>query len=125
MKLWSRGLGRTELKMDCRYYTVKPDPDSDSIFIYGKITDPVNWEFRITIGPDDIPGMIKLFLCVSTIKLVLMNIYRYFIYLWNRKKYTAVMGPDLVQNVNSAYKQMMGAQSRTRRLSRCHSNLPR
>ena len=112
MKLWSRGLGKTELKMDCRYYMVKRDPSGDNAYIIGKITDPVNWEFRVTLEPDDIPGLIKMFMHYGIIKLTFKNMYKYIIYLFNRRKYAEAMGCDIEERVDSAYRQMMNERQR-------------
>jgi hypothetical protein len=107
MKLWSRGLGRTEVLMDFRYYKTIKDVESDNVFIIGSMQDPVNWEFRITFSPDDVPGLIKTFFNFSMIKLLIKNLPRYFIYLWNRKKYTDGDAIDLEKKVNDAYEQVM------------------
>ena len=112
MKLWSRGLGKTEIKMDCRYYKVKKDPDSDSAYIVGKITDPVNWEFRVTLEPDDIPGLIKMFMNYCVIKLTFKNMYKYIVYLFTRRKYMEATGHDIEERVNNAYMQMMNERQR-------------
>lgn len=93
MKLWSRGLGKTELNMDFRYYKVKKDLYSDNVFIIGKITDPVDWEFKITLGPEDIPGMTKIFFNFGVIKLLIKNFVtnhrvnffsHYYIFYWRQ-----------------------------------------
>jgi hypothetical protein len=107
MKLWSRGLGTTELRMDFRYYKITKDPDSDNVLVSGAITDPVNWEFRITMEPEDIPGFMKVFFNVSLIKLAAKNAYRYVVYLFNRKKYLDSGNGDIEEKVNMAYEQMM------------------
>ena len=112
MKLWSRGLGKTELKMDFRYYQVKSDVAGDNVYIIGKITDPVNWEFRITLEPDDIPGLIKMFMNYCVVKLALKNMYKYIIYLFNRRKYSEAAGYDIEKQVNKAYSQMMNERQR-------------
>jgi hypothetical protein len=117
MKLWSRGLGKTELKMDFRYYQVRNDPSSENVFIIGKITDPVTWEFRITIGPEDIPGLIKMFMNYGVIKLALKNLYKYITYLFNRRKYEEAAGHDIEKQVNDAYSQMMNERKRPTHLS--------
>ena len=117
MKLWSRGLGRTELKMDCRYYVVKADPLSEDIHIIGKITDPVNWEFKVTLDPEDIPGLTKIFFNFCVIKLVVKNLYKYVIYLFSRHKYTEAAGPDLETKVDEAYVQMMYGRQGRRKLA--------
>jgi len=107
MRLWSRGLGRTELKMDCRYYKVKYDPLKEDVYIIGTITDPVNWEFRVTLQPDDIPGMMKLFFHTCVIKMVFKNFYKYFIYFLNRRKFAEAAGYNIEEKVDEAYRQMM------------------
>ena len=107
MRLWSRGLGRTELTMDCRYYKVKKDPLTENVYIIGTITDPVNWEFRVTLQPEDIPGMMKLFFHTCVIKLLFKNFYKYFIYWMNRHKFAEAAGFNLEEKVDAAYRQMM------------------
>jgi hypothetical protein len=93
--------------MDCRYYKVKNEPMTDNVYIIGTITDPVNWEFRVTLQPDDIPGMMKLFFNVCVMKLVIKNFYKYFIYLLNRRKYAEAAGYNIEEKVDAAYRQMM------------------
>ena len=112
MKLWSRGLGKTELIMDFRYYQMKNYPATENVYIIGKITDPVNWEFRITLEPDDIPGLIKMFMNFGVIRLALKNMYKYIIYLFNRRKYAEVAGYDIEKQVDKAYSQMMSERQR-------------
>lgn len=107
MKMWSRGLGRTELIMDCRYYKVKNNPGGDEVYIIGKITDPVKWEFRVTVEPEDIPGLMKIFFNTSVVKLTLKNMYKYLIYFLNRRKYAEAAGYDIEEKVSAAYKSMM------------------
>jgi len=58
MKLWSRGLGKQELKMDFMKYDVRRD--GQEVIISGRITDPVNWEFWIRFDEDDVPGLIRV-----------------------------------------------------------------
>jgi hypothetical protein len=58
MKLWSRGLGKQELKMDFMNYDVRRD--GQEVVISGRITDPVNWEFWIRFDEDDVPGLIRV-----------------------------------------------------------------
>ena len=118
MKLWSRGLGRTELNMDFRYYMAKGDPETEDVLIIGNITDPVQWEFKITLGPEDIPGMTKIFFNFCVIKLVIKNLYKYVIYLFNRRKYVEAAGANLEEKVEAAYVQMMRGREVVRRVPR-------
>ena len=125
MKMWSRGLGRTELKMDCRYYKVKSDPSGETVFIIGKITDPVNWEFKVTLEPEDIPGLMKMFFNTCVIKLTVKNMYKYILYFLNRRKYEETAGYDIEERVSAAYASMMNngrADGSRRRLKRASVN---
>lgn len=107
MKLWSRGLGRTEILMDFRYYKTVKDPENENVYILGSMQDPVNWEFKITFSPEDVPGLIKTFFTFSMIKLMVKHFYRYFIYLWNRKNFDGDEASDLEKKVGEAYEQVM------------------
>ncbi len=109
MKLWSRGLGRTEIDMDFRYYKVTKDKETGNICIIGNMHDPVNWEFRIMMEPDDLPGLVKVLLNGSVILYVIKNFFRCFIYLFNRKKYKEE--GDLEQKVMNAYKKLTAART--------------
>jgi hypothetical protein len=114
MKLWSRGLGKTELKMDFKYYKVVSEKTSEDVYIIGKITDPVDWEFKITMGPDDIAGLTKIFFNWCVIKLVFKHLYKYLLYLIRRKHYENEIEHDIEIKVNQAYSSMMkGRQRRT------------
>jgi len=117
MKLWSRGLGKTELLVDCRYYEAKKDPDNENnVVIFGNITDPVNWELKITLEPEDIPGFMKIALHLCTINLVFKNIYRYVVYLFRRDQYRDPQYDNLETKVTTAYNQMMKGRRGTTRI---------
>jgi len=112
MKLWSRGLGKTELNMDFIYYKVLKDKTSDDVYVIGKITDPVNWEFKITIGPNDIAGLTKIFFNWCVIKLVFKHLYKYLLYLVKRRKFEDEIEPDIEVKVYEAYNSMMKGRQR-------------
>ncbi len=112
MKVWSKGLGKTELLADCRYYEVRKDPDSDNVFVIGNLTDPVNWEFKAILEPEDIPGFMKLAFNTCMLKLVLKNVHRYIVYLFNRGEYRDKNNENLEEKVNTAYDRMMRGRRR-------------
>ena len=68
MKLWSRGLGRQELKMDFMKYDI--NREGQEVVISGRVTDPVNWEFWIRFDEDDVPGLIRVAKNPSVVRLV-------------------------------------------------------
>lgn len=117
MKLWSRGLGKTEVSMDFRYYKVVKDPETGKVCIVGAMRDPVTWEFRVLMEPEDIPGFIKMFFNWSLIWLLLKNAFRYVAYLFNRKKYIENEGTPIEEKVFAAYDSMVRRKpvARTRR----------
>lgn len=118
MKLWSRGLGSTEISMDFRTYKVTKDKKTGDVIIIGNMQDPVNWEFKITMEPDDIPGFMKIMFNLSILILGLKNCYKYIIYLFNRKKYNNTSTQDLETKVEAAYQQIMHRTRPRPRLSR-------
>lgn len=107
MKLWSRGLGTTEITMDFRSYQVVKDLDSENIYIIGTMQDPVNWEFRITVTPDDIPGFLKIAANLSVLAMGIKNAYKFVTYLLNRHDFEGDDPKELEKKVNAAYEQMM------------------
>lgn len=70
MKLKSRGLGRKELVMDFREYTVRRE--GDEIVIMGTIHEPVHWDFSIRMCEDDLAGIAQ----VATRKTMVMWLLR-------------------------------------------------
>lgn len=70
MKLKSRGLGRKELVMDFREYTVRRE--GDEIVIMGTIREPVHWDFSIRMCEDDLAGVAQ----VATRKTMLLWLLR-------------------------------------------------
>ena len=58
MRLKSKGLGRKELVMDFREYTVVRE--GDELVVVGTIRDPINWDFTIRMCEDDLAGMLAL-----------------------------------------------------------------
>lgn len=69
MKLWSRGLGRQELKLDFMRYEISRE--GDEIVISGRITEPVNWEFWIRFDEEDVPGLVRVATNRSVLGMVL------------------------------------------------------
>ena len=72
MKVWSKGLGQLELVLDFSKYTVRRD--GGQIFIEGIITDPVYWDFRITLTGDDVPGLLHVATNRPMIGMLLRNL---------------------------------------------------
>ena len=105
MKLWSRGLGKTEIFMDFRYCKTIKDAETGNIVIIGNMRTPVTWEFKITFQPEDIGGIMKAFFCPSMLFFAIKNLPQYLFYLINRNKFKTE--GNLVDKVNAAYEQCM------------------
>src|SRR3972149_9724336 len=72
MKLWSRGLGKQQLKMDFMQYEITQE--GEEIVIAGRIVEPVNWDFWIRFDENDVPGLIRV---AKNRKLIRMVLRRY------------------------------------------------
>jgi len=118
MKLWSRGLGRTEVSMDFRYYKTIKDKQTGEVVIIGNMQDPVTWEFTMKLEPEDIAGILKLLFSPSLLWFVIKNLFRYPMYLFHRKKYVVDGEESLEQRVLGAYDKMMSKKPRKKRASR-------
>jgi len=82
MKLWSRGLGKQELKMDFMDYDVRRE--GQEVIISGRITDPVNWDFWIRFDEDDVPGLVRVAKNPSVIAMVGRHWFKKIFLFWRR-----------------------------------------
>jgi hypothetical protein len=91
MKLWSRGLGKQQLKMDFMQYEITQE--GEEIVIAGRIVEPVNWDFWIRFDENDVPGLIRVAKNRKLIRMVLRRylrkIGRLFLF-WRRKPQEAL-----------------------------------
>jgi len=83
MKVWSKGLGQIVLNMDLRRYYLEFDDDGN-LLVKGKITDPVLWQFKLTIFKDDIPGLANVALQKGILAYVLRNFYMVFQFVFEK-----------------------------------------
>lgn len=58
MKIRSRGLGRRELEMNLREFSV--ERDGRGILLKGVTHAPITWETTVRIGPRDVGGILRL-----------------------------------------------------------------
>ena len=102
MKLKSRGLGRKELVMDFREYTVRRE--GDEIVIMGTIHEPVHWDFSIRMCEDDLAGVAQ----VATRKTMLVWLLRA---LFKRKRH-AHWSQDRVEHLADAARRRAAAEQK-------------
>ena len=74
MKIRSKGLGRRELDMDLREFTV--ERDGSGILLKGVTHAPITWETTVRVGPRDIGSILKLALRPTMLHLGLSWIFR-------------------------------------------------
>ena len=82
MRLWSRGLGKQELKMNFMDYDVRRE--GQDVVISGRITDPVNWDFWIRFDENDVPGLIRVAKNPSVIAMVSRHWFKKVFLFWRR-----------------------------------------
>ena len=104
MDLWSRGLGRRELVMDFTHYAVRRAGDG-GIEILGVTEEPVAWEFRVHIAPDDIPGMVNIAVARPVIAMFARKPGTALAALWRRRNYE--VQPGLEERVGAAHAHVM------------------
>ncbi len=114
MKMWSKGLGRTELSMNPDQCRIVKEKGTENLVVYGNVADPVDWEFKITIRPEDFPGFIKMVVSYTVIIHFLKHLVRTTLSLigFGEEK----RGPDenLIETVDLAYEQIMNPTTRQR-----------
>ena len=82
MKLWSRGLGKQQLKMDFMRYAISKE--GQEVVISGRITDPVNWDFWIRFDESDVPGLVRVATNRKVIGLVARRWFKRIFFFWRR-----------------------------------------
>lgn len=104
MKLKSRGLGRKELVMDFREYTVVRD--GDEIMIVGTIREPVHWDFTIRMCEDDLAGVVKVAMMKPTIGLLLRAAFKR-----NKKAHWSLERKEQIASAKEAHKELLVKQA--------------
>lgn len=82
MKLWSKGLGKMTLTMDFNNYYA--ESEDGILYIKGKITDPVYWNFVITITKEDIPGLANIVFKPLFLKYLVANMVKFPRFVFNK-----------------------------------------
>ena len=66
MKVWSQGLGRTELVFDFKECV----RNGDEVYLMGETTKPTKWQLKVTVFENDTPALMKVALSKKMIRLV-------------------------------------------------------
>ena len=97
------------INFNFRYYETMKDPVTKNILIIGSMQEPVPWEFKVTLQPEDIGGVMKAVFNTSMKWFIIKNLPQYLIYLAKRKELRL---EDIDSKVNNAYDQVMNNHSR-------------
>ncbi|MCP4750364.1 MAG: hypothetical protein GY866_05700 [Proteobacteria bacterium] len=82
MKIWSKGLGTMVLNMDFRKCDV--ELEGGDLLIKGQITDPVFWNYVITMKKDDIRGCANIVFKPGFLFFFLTNIRYSLVFLFEK-----------------------------------------
>lgn len=72
MRFWSKGLGERELVIDLSKGNLTLE--EGKVFMRGKVVEPVNWNYEITLFPEDVRGILRVALSIQGIGYFLKNI---------------------------------------------------
>ena len=82
MKIWSKGLGAMVLNMEFRNYYV--EINEGCLVIKGQITDPVTWNFVITVEKKDIRGLANIIFKGPFLVFLGKNIRYFFLFFFEK-----------------------------------------
>ena len=74
MKIRSRGLGRRELEMNLREFTV--ERDGTGVLMKGVTHAPITWETTVWMGPRDVGPVLRMALHLAMLRLGLAWVFR-------------------------------------------------
>lgn len=74
MKIRSRGLGRRELEMDLREFTV--ERDGTGVLLKGVTHAPITWETTVWVGPRDVGTILRMAAHLAMLRLGLAWVLR-------------------------------------------------
>jgi hypothetical protein len=72
MRFWSKGLGERELEIDLSKGILTLE--EGKVFMRGIIVKPVNWNYEVTLFPEDVRGILRVALSVRGISYFMKNI---------------------------------------------------
>lgn len=72
MRFWSKGLGERELVIDLSKGNLTLE--EGKVFMRGIIVEPVNWNYEVTLFPEDVRGILRVALSIRGIGYFMKNI---------------------------------------------------
>ena len=72
MRFWSKGLGERELVIDLSKGNLTLE--EGKVFMRGIIVKPVNWNYEVTLFPEDVRGILRVALSIKGISYFMKNI---------------------------------------------------
>ena len=74
MRMWSSGLGSEDAALVLDFRQADFTREGDTVYITGTVLEPVNWEFKLTITREDLPGILHVITTFPTFVYILRNI---------------------------------------------------
>ena len=78
MRFWSKGLGERELVIDLSKGNLTRE--EGKIFMRGVITEPVAWNYEVTLFEEDIRGILRVMISIPALIYFLKNIAGVFVF---------------------------------------------
>jgi hypothetical protein len=72
--MWSSGLGSEDAALVLDFRLADFTREGDTVYITGTVLEPVNWEFKLTITREDLPGILHVITTFPTFVYILRSI---------------------------------------------------
>ena len=74
MKMWSAGLGSEETALVLDFTKANFKREGGKVLVTGIVVEPVNWEYKLTLSKEDVPGLLRVILSIAILRLFFRNI---------------------------------------------------
>jgi len=81
MKMWSAGLGSEETALVLDFTKASFKREGDKVIVTGIVVEPVNWEYKLTLMKEDVPGLLWVILSIPVLRYFARNISGVWIYI--------------------------------------------
>ncbi len=81
MRMWSAGLGSEDTALVLDFTKAKFTWEGGKVFINGTVVAPVNWEYKLILTKEDVPGLLWIILSIPTLRYFARNITGAFVFI--------------------------------------------
>ena len=72
--MWSAGLGSEQTALVLDFTKAKFTREGRKVFVTGTVVEPVNWEYKLTLSTQDVPGLLRVIFSIAVLRLFARNI---------------------------------------------------